>query len=201
MRRTIQPKGMLTHILKVMRGPGESHILQRIAQGDPHAMWELLARYGDLVWSLARRSCAGEAEAEDAVQEIFIHLWQRAAMFDPSIGEEVTFVSVLARRKLMDRARRAGRAPRQVDVEEARRSLSLPDSAPGEEARHARAALDSLDAEQRGVLILSIAHGFSHEAIAGQTGLPLGTVKSHIRRGLAHVRERLDALRGVEVAR
>lgn len=180
---------MGVRIGRVTARPNRSS-LERIALGDGAALPEFLLEYGDLLWSLARGMTRSDTEAEEAVQDLLVHLWQKAPRFDPSVGEEVTFVSVVARRRLIDRARRVSREPRARELSNG----SLPGDnggGPGEEAAQARRIFDSLPSEQRTVLRLSIVHGCSHEAIAAQTGMPLGTVKTHIRRGLAEIRERM----------
>jgi RNA polymerase sigma-70 factor (ECF subfamily) len=169
-------------------------ILQRVARGEHSAVQECLDRYSGLVWSLARRFCYNQSEAEDAVQEIFLDLWKSAARFDPAIASEATFVAMISRRRLIDRRRRASRQP---DAETIGRNMVQPDESPerpaevAEQARVAARAMESLRPEQQRVLRLSIYQGLSHEKIAEATGLPLGTVKTHVRRGLIRIRELL----------
>ncbi len=174
----------------------EQNLLPRIASGDQAAVEACLDRYGGLVWSLARRMCPTRDEAEDAVQEIFIEVWKNAARFDASIASEVTFIAVIARRRLIDRRRKAGRRPDESSIIEE----TVRDTAPGEigsfselgeEVEIAREAMRELSEEQQRVLQLSIFYGQSHEKIARSTGLPLGTVKTHARRGLIRVRDLL----------
>lgn len=153
-------------------------------------MRAFVERYGDLLWTLARRMTRSDAEAEDAVQDILVYLWQRASLFDPGAGEEITFVSIVARRRLIDRLRRLGRLPQVEPLSsDASAGHATPDS---DESRLARTAFDSLPEEQQSILRLAIVHGRTHQMIAQDTGLPLGTVKTHIRRGLALIRERLN---------
>jgi RNA polymerase sigma factor (sigma-70 family) len=170
-------------------------LLERVAAGDGAALREVVVIYGDLLWSLARRLTRSDAEAEDAVQDILVYLWQKAAKFNPGAGEEVTFISIVARRRLIDRARRDMRRPTSGQFPEDA-PASLNGSLQGEEAAIARGIFDSLTDEQKSVLRLSIVHGRTHEVIAAQTDMPLGTVKTHIRRGLAQIRERLVARTG-----
>ena len=80
----------------------ESPVLPRVATGESAAVAECLNRYGNLVWSLARRSCPDVQAAEDAVQDIFLKLWTVADRFDPEIASESTFVAMIARRRLID---------------------------------------------------------------------------------------------------
>ncbi len=169
-------------------------VLHRIAAGDQQAVRECLDRYGSLVWSIARRRLASSQEAEDAVQEIFVDVWRNASRFDPEKASETTFVTMIARRRLIDRHRRNQRRPQEQGLPEALPSqdasatdkLELED-----EAAQAAEALSELREDQRRVLELSIYHGLSHDEIARKTNIPLGTVKTHIRRGLMRVRELL----------
>lgn len=170
-------------------------ILQRVSTGDQPAVRECLDRYAGLVWSLARRFCFNQSEAEDAVQEIFLDVWKSAPRYDPAVASEATFIAMIARRRLIDRRRRASRQP---DAETIARNLPQIEQVPGrqteltEEAGTAARALESLRPEQQRVLRLSIYQGLSHEKIAEATGLPLGTVKTHVRRGLIRIREILS---------
>ena len=86
-------------------------ILQRIAGGEAVAVNECLETYGGLVWSLARRFCPKHEDAEDAVQDTFVDIWRNAERFDPEIASEATYITMIARRRLIDRYRRSGRAP------------------------------------------------------------------------------------------
>lgn len=172
-------------------------LLPRIAAGDRSAIRECIARYGGLVWSLARR--AAHNDAEDAVQEIFLDLWKSAARFDERAGTEITFVATIARRRLVDRRRQRQRRPETESLGEGSteaRAVHATNAPPemGAEAALAARALDQLKPEQRQVLILTTCHGLSHEEVASSMNLPLGTVKAHARRGLIRVREALGEL-------
>lgn len=175
--------------------PVAQSLLQRVAAGDPGAVQAVLDQYGGLVWSLARRFSANQSDAEDAVQEIFLDVWKSAARYDPGVAGEATFISMIARRRLIDRNRRAGRQPTTEAIHDG--SSFEPPSAEraaetGDDAARAARAFKELSQEQQRVLRLSIFHGLSHEKISAATGLPLGTVKTHARRGLIRIREILD---------
>jgi RNA polymerase sigma factor (sigma-70 family) len=163
-------------------------LLTRVAGGDPGAVRDCLARYGGLVWSIARRFEG--ADAEDAVQEIFLDLWRSAARFDPQIASEPAFIAMIARR-------RPGARPPTTETIASEPAIADhargPDSCA--EASQAARALDRLRPEQRHVLVLATCHGLSHGEIAERTGMPLGTVKAHARRGLQSIRA---ALLGVQ---
>ena len=176
-------------------------MLQRIALGEAAAVQECLDVHGPLVWSLARRMCPRGADAEDVVQEIFIALWKSAAQYDPALAAESTWVTTVARRKLIDLRRKIARRAEIAEVGE-----ELPTEAPGqvelaeradESARAAR-ALAELRTEQRRVLELAVLHGLTYEQVAARLELPLGTVKTHARRGLIRVRELLGASRAAK---
>ena len=84
-------------------------LLSDIAAGDPAAVDAFLKRYSGTVWGLARRFCGSTEDAEDATQEIFVDVWRSAERYDPTVGSEITFLMTIARRRLIDRARRQGR--------------------------------------------------------------------------------------------
>jgi len=169
--------------------------LQRVAAGESPAVEECLQKYGGLVWSLARKLSPNHADAEDAVQEVFIDVWRHADRFDPQLASEATYITMIARRRLIDRFRRRGR---QLDTatiqEELVESTSEHErqSEIEEEAAKARRYMQELRPQQREILEMSITHGLSQSQIAKATNLPLGTVKTHARRGLIRLRELLD---------
>ncbi len=169
-------------------------LLQRIAGGDRTAVAACIDTYSGLVWSLARRFLQNEADAEEAVQEIFLELWEKAERFDPGIAGEVTFVSMIARRRLIDRRRKLDNEPVAEALDEIEHSLC--EDATGlleanAELERVVDAIRTLKPEQQEVINMASWLGMSHGAIAEQTGIPLGTVKSYVARGLIKVREAL----------
>jgi RNA polymerase sigma factor (sigma-70 family) len=176
--------------------------MSRVASGDSAAMEECLSRYGGLVWSIARRFSPTTADAEDAVQEVFIEVWRYAGRYDDSIASEPTFIAMIARRRLIDRQRRRGRQPASASLEEG--ALSQPNPAHDgadwlalcEDAAMAREKMRLLSDEQQRVLQLAIDGDYSQSEIAERLNLPLGTVKTHARRGLIRLRELMGATVG-----
>lgn len=175
-------------------------LLNKIASGDKSAVSDCLDRYGGLVWALARRFTSCQADAEDAVQEIFISLWKSAKRFDSSKSSEPTFIAMIARRRLIDLNRRKHPAAETItpqaldDVEfvgdiDPSRQAELSD-----EVSEAMRVLGDLPGEQQQAIKLSVYSGLTHPQIAEHMNLPLGTIKTHIRRGLVRVRERLKPL-------
>lgn len=167
-------------------------ILKRVADGDASAVQECLKRYGGLVWSLARKMLRNSDDAEDAVQEIFVDVWKNAARFDETKSSETTFIAMIARRRLIDKIRYSTRRISADSLDDVllepftRADKTLEISV---EAEQAAEAMRKLRPEQQQVLRLSIVQGMSHQEISQATGMPLGTVKTHARRGLLQVRE------------
>ena len=178
-------------------------ILPRLGAGDGGAAEELMDRYGGLVWSLARRHTRSPADAEDAVQEIFLALWKNAARFDPTRASEPAFVTMVARRRLIDLHRFRERRPQTDGAEADLETLTDLRSSQIElqaEAKLAVQAVARLKPREREVVMLATYFGMSHSEIASHVEMPLGTVKTYIRRGLLLVREALENPRakGVE---
>ena len=86
-------------------------VLAQAANREPNSLNYCIERYGNLVWSLARRYSPSQVDAEDAVQEIFLEIWQKADRFNPTLSAETTFVTMLARRRLIDRFRKQSDSP------------------------------------------------------------------------------------------
>ncbi|MEM7306294.1 MAG: sigma-70 family RNA polymerase sigma factor [Planctomycetota bacterium] len=175
-------------------GEPEAPLLAEIAAGSETAVETLLERYRPLVWSIVRKQVPASA-VEDAVQEVFLDVWRSAARFDPNIASERTFIATIARRRSVDNRRRAGRIPPPDELPE-----EVPDDLDALEAidlaDEASLVLQKVEllrpVEQR-VLRLAVFHDLSHAEIAAQAGLPLGTVKSQLRRGMKRLRDLLPA--------
>ena len=170
-------------------------LLQQVAQGDADAMQQCIDTFGGLIWSMARKRGLGQQDAEDLVQDVFIELWKSASRYDPAQASETTFVAMITRRRLIDRLRYQQRRPTTQEM--------LPDIHDVSDDEHQRVenrvevalaskALDQLKPKERHVLLLSTLHGMSHGQIADHTGIPLGTVKTYIRRGLMRVQSLLE---------
>lgn len=177
-------------------------ILQRIARGEQAAIQDCLTKYGGLVWSIARKMLRNSDDAEDAVQEIFVDVWKNAERFDETKSSETTFIAMIARRRLIDKIRFS---TRRISTDSLDDVLLEPftradkDMQTNLEAQQAAEAMRKLKPEQQQVLRLSIIQGMSHQEISDATGMPLGTVKTHARRGLLQVRE-LMGLSGTQLS-
>ena len=174
-------------------------LLPRIARGDPLAVEACIARYSPVVWSIAKRMVKDPFGLEEVVQEIFVDLWKTANRFDPSKASEITYVAMIARRKVIDRFRRETRAPATEPIEESDSGAEddgLEQVDKQDEASWAMTALNALKPDQRRLILMSVVDGLTHQEIATSTGLPLGTIKSHIRRGLDRAATLLGGSRG-----
>ncbi|MFZ4751086.1 MAG: RNA polymerase sigma factor [Phycisphaerales bacterium] len=178
--------------------------MQRVAADDEAAIEELYARFGALVFQSARQVLRTRAETEDAVQEVFVRLWQTADRFDPQRAKLVTWVMLITRRHLIDRLRRQSARPERSGLDETRLDDGRTTSAAGwnrsdgrlgvdEEASESRERLrrqlQRLPELQRTVIERAYLQGFSLREIAAQLDAPLGTIKSALSRGLAKLRE------------
>ena len=172
-------------------------LLPAVARGEAGAVEACIGRYAGAVWWLADRYLPTRVDAEDGVQDVFLDLWRSAGRFDPAAGTEKTFVLTVARRRLIDRRRRlAARPDFRCPVPPDRRDPAAGPPAAAEcadESARARGELRNLPPDQRRVIELAVDGGLSQTEIAASTGLPLGTVKSHARRGLRRLRDRLTA--------
>jgi RNA polymerase sigma factor (sigma-70 family) len=167
-------------------------ILPRIALGEESAVEEFMTSYGNLVWALARRFTNTTEDAEDAVQDIFLEIWQNAGRYDSNKAAESTFISIIARRRLIDRLRKIYRQPQTQSID----TFFESGTNNGDkllqtriEAKQAVRAMGQLRPEQRDLMLMTIFDGLSHGEISQITGMPLGTVKTHIRRGFNRMRE------------
>ena len=169
-------------------------VLARVASGQPAAMQELMKAYGGLVWSLALRFCPTRDDAEDATQDIFTDIWKSAHRYREQRASERVFISMIARRRLIDRIRREKRR-REFEPFAAGpasdQQISGDSGERGWDAEQAAGAIQELSDDQRQALEMSIGRGMTQREIAEATSTPLGTVKTHMRRGLIRLRERM----------
>ncbi len=170
--------------------------MQRIAAGEESAVAELYDRFGGLVFRVARQLLPTQPEAEDAVQEIFVRLWQTADRFDPQRAKLVTWVMLIARRHLIDQLRRKSVRPKSTSLEQdALQSLPQEHQRTVPEYQHEQATalqrcLADLPELQRVVIERSYLQGFTLREVSRQLDAPLGTVKSALSRGLQKLRDR-----------
>lgn len=168
-----------------------------IVEHDERALMALYEATMSRVYGLVLRLVRRSQLAEEVVEEVFFQVWRQAPRFDPARGRPLTWLLGMARSRAIDAIRREARFQHE-ELDEESAPLSTPVAASGDELLavaqgHAELhrALLLLKPQPRQLVALSFFNGLSHEEIASQTCLPLGTVKSQIRRALITLRETL----------
>lgn len=169
--------------------PTPPPLLPLVADGDHRAMKACIDTHGPLVWAIVSRRVRDRSDAEDLTQEIFTEIWKKAATFDPAISSETTFIGMIARRRAIDFHRKALRLP-EIDPLPPAADIPAPSANPGQaiDRELLWAALQKLPEETRQLFTLHFDEGLTHSEITERTGLPLGTVKTRLRRGLIEAR-------------
>jgi len=166
-------------------------LLPRCGNGDRAAFRTLYDRWSGRLHGIALRITRQAPLAADATHDAFVQVWQQAHRFDPARGNAEAFLVSLVRYRALDIVRRRGREISGYEPEE--RADETPDalaqlvgSAEGE-ALHR--CLGLLDTERRRLVVMAFVEGLSHSELADKLSVPLGTVKSWIRRSLLSLRE------------
>jgi RNA polymerase sigma-70 factor, ECF subfamily len=178
------------------RTANEAQLKVGFARGDEACLEEVFRRFAPLIYTIAYRALQSSSDGEEITQEVFVSAWRGRASYQADKGSLVGWLIAIARNKVADRLRARGREVRLVqavansDVQVQSEGLStlIDRLVLTEEIRQ-------LPHPRGTILQLAFWEGRSYPQIAEQLDLPLGTVKSHVRRGLLHLRARL-----VEVA-
>jgi RNA polymerase sigma-70 factor (ECF subfamily) len=182
------------------RSAADARILRRMAGGEREALAELYDRFSRPLYSTALHILNDAAEAQDVVHDVFLTLWQKAAVFAAERGTAFSWAATLTRNRAIDRLRSRKRRAELLEK-------SLPsDLGYGEgagsaeetagqrdQAQLVRAAVATLPADQQRALELAFFGGLTQQEIADRLQEPLGTIKARIRRGLAKLRGSLAA--------
>ena len=168
-------------------------LLARTALGDRAAFAQLYVATRAKLFAVSLRIVRERALAEEALQDSFVSIWHHAADYARLKGAPTTWMAAIVRNRSLDLVRRARETP---DVDDALASQLVDESAhPALDAEaHAVAhsledCLKELDAEQRQSIALAFFHGLTHSELAAHLHRPLGTVKTHVRRGLLKLRD------------
>lgn len=169
--------------------------IARVVDQDQDALAALYDGLVGQVYGLALRITRRATLAEEVVQDTFWQIWRQAPRFDPVRGSALAWIMTIARSRALDAVRRVDSREYELDPEMAER-LADTESPPDllsavQRGNRLHSALATLDPVPRQLLSLAFFRGFSHDQIAECTGLPLGTVKSHIRRALVNLRNLL----------
>ena len=181
------------HLL-LMSTDNTDSILKLIAKGEDRAFNLLIEKYGNLVWSIGRKFLYKESDVEDAVQEVFIAIWKAAEKFDHTKASEVTFISIIARRRFIDYLRKVSKHRNLQSIDEDNGQELFKESILNEstDLQLIKDAIGTLEIEDQELLKLSIYQGYSHSEIAKLLNIPLGTVKTRIRRNLIKLKGLFD---------
>jgi RNA polymerase sigma factor (sigma-70 family) len=162
--------------------------------GDERALKLAYERFGPAVFHLATRALPNTTDAEDVTQATFVAAWLGRRTFDPARGSLLGWLLGIARRKIVDQLRVVARDDKVVEV--VRRTVGTPPVEPPPDRVVDQLVvadeMAQLPREQRRVLELAFFDDLTHTQIATVTGLPLGTVKSHLRRAMARLRQRWE---------
>lgn len=173
--------------------PDQAELARRFATGDDQALAWAYERWAAQLYGLAVRSLGPGPDAEDVVQQTFVAAWTGRARLDQQVGSLPAWLTGICKHRIADAW---GRRARQEELATA--AASTHDAQPPA-LDHLVAdrvvllgELDRLDQPQRGIIEMAFYDDLTHQQIAERTGLPLGTVKSHIRRTLERLRNRLE---------
>lgn len=174
-----------------------NRVLLRTAQGDREAFAQLYRRTSPQLFGVCSRMLADRCEAEEVLQEAYVSIWQRGGSFDPSRARAMTWLVALVRNKAIDRLRQH----QHVSVEPTFEIEAIADEDPtpaaraqsSEEYRRLEECMDELEPQQRGSIRAAFFSGVTYAALAERAKVPLGTMKSWIRRGLLQLRVCLES--------
>lgn len=167
--------------------------MRRLADGERAALSEVYRATHAKLFGIVLRILGDRRDAEDTIQDVYVALWQKAKRYDPARASPISWLAVVARNSAIDRLRRrAGRgASAPVEAAEA-----IPDPVPlaeeqmvdAEHGARVHACLAELGAEQGEAIRGAYLQGQTYATLAARQGVPLGTMKSRIRRGLARLK-------------
>jgi RNA polymerase sigma-70 factor (ECF subfamily) len=170
----------------------DSDLIRRIARRDASAFEALYRRYARSVFGLALRRLGDRMTAEDAVQETFAAIWRSARTYKPERGAGAPWLYAVARNAIVDRSRGRSEPPGEGP------ELPSDEPSPAERAEasytswRVHRALESLGSKEREVIELAYYGGLSQSEVADYLNIPLGTVKTRTRAGLAHLADQLE---------
>ncbi len=169
-------------------------LARQFSAGDDLALARVYQRYGALVHSVAQRALGDPDEAADITQQVLIAAWQGRARYRPTAGALAGWLIGITRHKIADAWAARARERTVLDCPEVTTQEPADGSSPAQLVDRMLLAdeLSRLAEPQRSIVRLAFYSGLTHGEIAAALQMPLGTVKSHIRRSLAHLRTRLE---------
>ena len=173
----------------------DDSILDLIAKDHPGSFEMLIEKYGNLVWSIGKKFLYNQSDLEDGVQEVLVAIWKSADKFDRNKASEITFISMIARRRLIDYLRKITKHKSADSLDDENKHINLyKESLLNKEADLAlvKSAIEEFDTDDQELLNLSVYQGYSHSEISDILNIPLGTVKTRIRRNLMKLKDTFE---------
>lgn len=178
----------------------EIELLRQVGQGDRRSFEQLYERFSGVLFSIAYRMLNTQEAAEDVLQDVFVQIWKKAPLFDPTRGRPMTWAVTLTRNKAIDLIRSAQRRSGLHDTMlREKRALRYFDDrssfdavASDEMSKLVRAAIEKLSKEQRVAIELAFVASMTQAEIAEYLDQPLGTIKARIRLGMLALREMIE---------
>ncbi|MGI8611472.1 MAG: sigma-70 family RNA polymerase sigma factor [Sphingomicrobium sp.] len=172
-------------------------LLSGIAAGDRSALATLYSRTSAKLYGICARLLPSEADAQEVLQDVYLTVWRRAGLYDQTKASPITWLGVMARNKAIDRLRM-----RKLDTDELDAAAAVADDAPtafevieqGQEHERLAHCLDELEPNQSAMIRAAFLDGATYAELAERETVPLGTMKSWIRRGLLRLRGCLEQL-------
>ncbi len=191
---------LATDIAAGSSGPTDEELLQQMARGDESALGAFYDRHSTLLYSIAIKVVGDMHEAEEALQDGLRQVWERAALYDASLGQPLSWAVVITRHKAIDRMRAQKRRSDGLARLAEAALVNLPSDPAASAQGHAcegavsrlHGALGGLPREQTAAIELAFFKGMSQTEISTHLGVPLGTVKARIRRGMIALRDALE---------
>ncbi|MEU4605482.1 sigma-70 family RNA polymerase sigma factor [Kribbella sp. NPDC023972] len=184
--------------------PSPADIAKGFAAGHEKSLADAYRQWSSLIFTLALRALGDRADAEDVTQQVFVSAWRGRQTFDPAHGPLGAWLTGITKHRIADRL-----ATRRRDHRDAQAAAGLLETETSPERVDEDTVdkvlladeLAKLDDPRRTILRMAFYEDQTYPAIAQQLALPLGTVKSHARRGLMHLRDRLEEVKGDDTSR
>lgn len=179
------------------RAPSDDLVVAGLRRGDPDALAQVHRDYGRAVLGYLRRLLGDPASAEDVHQEVFLEVWRRGPSFDPARSSLATWILLIARSRAIDHMRKRVPEPRDPlgpGGPAVRETEHDPETSPDALVERWGMAmrLGRLPEHEAAVLRMRFHEGLSQSEISERTGVPLGTVKTHMVRGLRRLRDMIE---------
>lgn len=190
-RQTIDPSTDYSRRVTAAEAPAFDEVEVAFASGDDHALRLAYDAHGRMIYGFCARSL-GPERAKDVTQDVFVSAWKARHRYDPAKGRLGAWLMAITRNRIIDNVRAEKRhSDRRADEDSVELRTDAEVDTTGDKMLVADALL-ALPERAREVITLAYFHDLTHPQIAERTNIPLGTVKSDIRRGLARIRQHLE---------